>query len=331
MTFLFSRGTITKQLLDNMWINAYDQYVKGKFGLLVILLLIVGAIVAAVVVQRSTTYQQHASQFSNINSAAEIGATNNPDGTMGPTTWQGNFSNTLPALYLGTLNFTVTDPPQDRMPAERIPTVTTSVSPTVSQDRGNRPSITPGAQQGATSVTPGQGEQNAYSGGPQAVTSLVVSIAKVEVHLARLGIPGEKNENQVTGKPSGTPAPQNNNQEVNKWETLNIGGVQTVDLVQLGKTHSLQSLGLTKLANGFYTEVRLYIKLATAVLADGTKVNLVMPGRANIVRVVEPFTIDSTKTTTLTMEFDAQNSVIKAGSQYLLNPVVAHMLEENQQ
>lgn len=314
-----------------MCVTAYDHYVKGKFGLLVIILLIVGAIAAAVVVQRSTTYQQHASQFSNINSAAEIGATNNPDGTMGPTTWQGNFSNTLPALYLGTLNFTVTDPPQDRMPADRMPTVTDPVSPTVSQNQGFRPSVTPGSERGTVSVTPGQEGQNAGAGGPQTVTSLVITVAKVEVHLARLGIPGEKNENQVTGKPSGTPAPQNNNQEVNKWETLNIGGVQTVDLVQLGKTHSLQSLGLTKLANGFYTEVRLYVKLATAVLADGTKVDLVMPGKANIVRVVEPFTVDSAKTTTLTMEFDAQNSVIKAGSQYLLNPVVAHMLQENQQ
>jgi len=308
--------------------------VNKKFALGVLVLLVVGVVAGALAVRQNTELQQHASLFNDLNTAGEIDKTNNPDGTMGPATWERNFSNTLPAAYLGSLNFQVTDPEQGKRPSVTITTValptahatpTLTVVPTHTEDTENhKPSGTPGADNNP--------------GGPQAVTALTLVVTKVEVHLARLGVPGAKNQitpTHVTGKPSSTPGPRNDNgndnQNVDKWETLNIGGTQTVDLVQLAKTKAFASLGLTKLANGFYTEVRLYIKTATATLTNGTKVDLTIPGKANIVRVVEPFTIDSSKTTTLSMDFDAENSVIKAGSKYLLKPVVAKFNQTNQQ
>ncbi len=281
---------------------------KNKSSIFIMILLVIGLGVGVFAVKQSTENRQHASQFIDLNSAIYITQSNNPDGTMGPASYLGNYSNSLPAEYLGSLDFQITDPTQGKRPTDIPPVITTHSLPTQAQGNDNQ-------------------------GGPQSITALTLTITKVEVHLAHLGIPGTKNETgptEIHGKPSSTPT-QKSNQDVDKWETLNIGGVQTIDLMQLAKTKSFSSLGFTKLANGRYTEVRLYVSMATATLTDGTKVTLTIPGKANIVRVVEPFVIDSSKTTTLTMDFDAQNSVIKAGDAYLLKPVVAHFNQQNQQ
>lgn len=190
----------------------------------------------------------------------------------------------------------MTDPAQGRRPTDMPVTITIPTHTLPTQAQG-KPSTTPG-------------EEGNTNQGPQAVTSLVLTVTKVEVHLAQLGIPGTKNENEH-GRPIGTPMPKDN-QNIDKWETLNIGGTKTIDLMQLAKANALSSLGITNLASGRYTEVRLYFGSATAVLSDGTKVGLTIPGKANIVRVVEPFVIDSGKTTSLVMAFDAQNSALKS-------------------
>jgi uncharacterized protein DUF4382 len=178
------------------------------------------------------------------------------------------------------------------------------------------------------SGTPGKGEG---IGGPQAVSSLLLTVWKVEVHLARIGIPGAKNTTAppVEGKPPVT-SMRKDNQNVDKWETLTITSPKTIDLVALAKTHDVSSLGLTNLANGHYTEIRLYVSTASATLANGTKIVLSIPGRANIVRVVREFVINTGKTTTLSLDFDAQNSVIRVGDTYILKPVVIRLDQKNQ-
>src|SRR3990167_6122784 len=74
------------------------------------------------------------------------------------------------------------------------------------------------------------------------VTSLTLTISKVEVHLAYLGNPQDK----TVASPS-----------ADRWETLNVPDPTTVDLVELAATKYLSSLGTTALADGQYTEVRL--------------------------------------------------------------------------
>jgi hypothetical protein len=281
---------------------------NGKFGLLVIAILAIGVIAVGIAAQQSTENRQHASQFNDLNSAKDVVNTINVDGTMGPDSWLGNYSNTLPQAALGFLQFQVTDPQQGPRPTE-----------------ASRVTTTPPTHTLPTQAT-------GTFGGPQALTSLVITVTKVEVHLARLATPGQRvtppvEKNQIHGKPTETPTPQT----VDKWEVLNIDGPQLVDLVQLAKTKNFSSLGFTKLAGGLYTEVRLYISNGKATLVDGSTKTLLIPGRANIVRVVEPFTIVSGKTTTLSLDFDANNSVIKAGDNYLLKPVVARFTSKNQE
>lgn len=309
-------------------------------GAIVAVLLVGGVLVTTVATNQNTEQKSHASVFNDLNTSFAITQTNNPDGTMGPVDYTGNFSTTLPESYLGSLNFQVTDPPQRKrendkndnqqislMPSEHVlPTQAEGQADNKENINGNSPTVSEKQDQGIPNSS-----KNTSQGGPQSVSSLVVTINKVEVHIAHIGLPGEKHETEKvtpTNLPN-TPSTKSN-QDVDKWEVLNIGGVKTLDLVSLAKTKSLASIGITKLVNGRYTEIRLYIKNASATLQDGTKVPLIIPGRANIVRIVQPFVIDSSKTTILTIDFDAQNSVVKAGSDYLLKPVVAHLLENHE-
>ncbi|HXS14661.1 MAG TPA: DUF4382 domain-containing protein [Candidatus Saccharimonadales bacterium] len=308
------------------------------------ILVLIGGVAAGTYLSLTTTNtQQHASNFSDLNSADQISQTNNADGTMGPLTWLGNYSNRLPAYYLGSLSFQVTDPIQGARPTEvqNHLTTPTVIFPT------NRPNIsatptpanTPHVSATPTLAVTG-GTANTNSFGPQKVSSLILSISKVEVHLAHLALPGQKDTEKpdtiTTGKPSVSPTPhQQTNQDVDKWETLNLPlnpATQTVnvDLVALAASHNFSVLGLTRLAGGRYTEIRLYVKSAKATLQNGQSVTVTIPGKANIVRIVQPFVVVSGKTTTLSMYFDAQNSVLNAGGNYILKPVVARLQEANQ-
>lgn len=307
--------------------------VMKKLLFVVGILVLLGGVAAGTYLSLTrTNTQQHASGFEDLNSADQITQTNNADGTMGPLTWLGNYSNRLPAYYLGSLSFQVTDPVQGKRPTEL---------PTQAQQHVTTPTVVPthpgGNPNVSTTPMPSVTGGASNSFGPQAVSSLVLSINKVEVHLAHLALPGQRDNEQpaITGKPSISPTPhQQTNQDVDKWETLNLPlnpatGTVDVDLVALAKSHNFSVLGLTRLAGGRYTEIRLYVKSAKATLQNGQAVTLTIPGKANIVRVVQPFVIVSGKTTTLSMYFDAQNSVINAGGNYILKPVVARLQEEN--
>lgn len=262
---------------------------KKTWGIIVVILLVGGVIGAYIGANQVTQNQSNASIVTNLNSSEDIDQTNNADGTMGPSSWQGNFSNTLPSDQLGSLALNVTDPIQG------LPSQAHLVS---------------------DSITPGGGNSRGRS---LDFDSLEVTISKVEVHLAYLGTPGSTDQQNGV-----TPG-----QGVDKWETLDIGAPKSVDLIQLAKTNDLASLGLTKLAAGRYTQVRLYISSAQLVLPDESTVPLTILGKAGIVKVVQSFVIDPQKTTNLTLDFDAQRSVIKAGDRYLLKPVIAHLLESH--
>lgn len=288
-------------------------------GLFVLLVLGIGIVAGAIAVQQSLENRGHASVFNNVNSAAQITTTTNADGTMGQTTWLGNFSNKLPTTMLGTLDVLVTDP-----------------------DQGKRPTDVPTPQ--PTHVLPSQAQgQSPNDKQPSSVnlSSLVITFKKVEIHMDYLGTPGEDSKISPTSGPSRSPLPSvlptrfpvgrfQTNTPVDHWEVIEMPAPVTVDLVALAKTHDLARLGLTQLAAGQYSEIRLYIDSVTATLSNGTKITPVIPGHANIVRIVERVKVLAGKTTTVTADFDAQNSVIQNGTLYLLTPVVAHFDQANQ-
>ena len=275
-------------------------------------------LVSVVALKNKTNLKPKAAAPSNLNSSGAITSTTNADGTMGPASWYGNFSNSLPASQRGTLSFNVIDPPSENANENA---------------KKKKPTENPASTQQPTQVQPtvvnnsanNQSQSGVNRGGPQDITALNLNVARVEVHLAYLGEPGSKKN--PSGTPPPTTTPGKHMKPESHWETLNVTP-QTVDLVKLAETKDVQKLGLTSLAIGRYTEVRLYVTNATATLGNGTVVDLTLLGKDHIVRVARSFTISSGETTKLTMDFDATRSVIKAGDKYILRPVVARFILE---
>src|SRR5260221_47437 len=173
-------------------------------GLLIFIavILLIGIVVVILALQKSTNYQQHASSFNDLNSVQEITSTNNPDGTMGGVDTASNFSNTLPSAFLGTLNFRITDPLNGRIAQSLHKKVFTTTEP-----KNIFPTQSPESEQNATQgkeASASPKSQNRHNAGSPAVTSLVLTVMKVEVHLAHLAVPGEKLSITPTLTPANT-------------------------------------------------------------------------------------------------------------------------------
>ena len=101
------------------------------------------------------------------------------------------------------------------------------------------------------------------------------------------------------------------------WITV-VEESQTFDLVAIKDVKDY--LGGNELAVGKYTQIRLDIEKALVTI-NGTEYNLTIPSRT--VKLVRNFEIEENKTTTLTLDFDAQESIHSAGqSQYTLRPTI---------
>ena len=170
-------------------------------------------------------------------------------------------------------------------------------------------------------ITPANDSTKRQNNGPQNITALNLTITKVEVHFATNE---EISSQTATTTPTISPT-----EPIDHWQALHIKNPFTVDLVKLANTNSILSLGLTNLPAGKYTQVRLFLSTASATLASGAIVNLDMLGKDNVVKIIQPFTINPGKTTTLIVDFDAQHSVVKADGKYILKPVVAKIEEQH--
>lgn len=281
--------------------------IKNKnFRMFAIIAILTSLVVTVLVIQNRTSTQNEAALgYPDLNSIVEVKDSSlvNADGTMGSQSFYGNYSQSLSSSKKGNLEFRVIDP---------LPTG-------IGKPTGvgnNRPTKKPLPTQAQGGKPEGASQSGSNAGGPQDITALNLTISKVEVHLANLGKP-------ASGSPTITPSLQG----LNKWETLNVSPT-SVDLINLAITKDFAKLGITSLAAGRYTEVRLYVTKATATLSDGRTVDLSILGKNKIVRVVRTFYIETGKTTVLTMDLDAVHSVIKVGDSYLLKPVVARLIEE---
>jgi len=136
------------------------------------------------------------------------------------------------------------------------------------------------------------------------ISSLVLSISEVKVHIAGNETATEQSEGQETNETDG-----------GGWIT--VVGSKTVDLIQVKGVNDL--LGETSLAPDKYTQIRLSISSATAVI-DGVSHTLTIP--SGTLKFVHPFEIEDNKTTSLILDFNADSSIVKAGDKYILKPVV---------
>lgn len=138
--------------------------------------------------------------------------------------------------------------------------------------------------------------------GPQRVKSLVVKISKIEVHLKSTKL----------------------NSNIDTFETLNLQTTMSIDVAQL-IDGAVVNFSLTKLAVGDYDEVRLYVTGAQATLEDGSIVDLDIPDKNGIIRVLKDFVVEKGRNTNLVLDIDAQQSVVGLENKYILNPFVVKL------
>ncbi len=147
--------------------------------------------------------------------------------------------------------------------------------------------------------------------------SLTVKIAKVEVHLA---------SRSVIATGVGNSATHSADQSADHWETLRIPDNFTVDLLALrSQGGGIADLGVTYLAAGHYTEIRVYLTGATAVTSAGDTVTVSIPGNSGIVKIAKPFDVTATGTKAILVDFDASKMVSQAGGTYQLQPVIGQV------
>ncbi|MDA0988543.1 MAG: DUF4382 domain-containing protein [Chloroflexi bacterium] len=138
-------------------------------------------------------------------------------------------------------------------------------------------------------------------------------------------------ENRVTDKPNPSISAINltaENVEVHRsdtgeWSTV-VEGPITFDLIAVTGIEEL--LGSETLPAGEYTQIRLSIT-SVIIVDNGEEVEAQLP--SDVLKVVRPFTITAGLTTIATLDFDAEQSVVKQGNGgYLLRPVVTLLVRQ---
>ncbi len=117
-------------------------------------------------------------------------------------------------------------------------------------------------------------------------------------------------------------AQRSNAQGESGWVTI-VENPPVFDLVAV--TGLEQVLGSDKLSEGSYGQVRLQIKSVTVTL-QGKDMQASVPG--DKLRVVGGFQVDAGKTTVLTLDFDADKSVVIAGPNVQFKPVVKLLTQQ---
>ena len=127
------------------------------------------------------------------------------------------------------------------------------------------------------------------------ITEALVTISGIEVHLASGG----------------------NNTTTAEWKMV-VEEQQTFDLV--GIRNVKEFLGSKNLTAGVYTQIRLHIDEALVTI-NGTQYDLQIPSES--IKLVKGFRIIDGETTTLTLDFDVNESVHKTGSdKYIFQPTI---------
>ncbi|UCD03590.1 MAG: DUF4382 domain-containing protein [Candidatus Woesearchaeota archaeon] len=101
------------------------------------------------------------------------------------------------------------------------------------------------------------------------------------------------------------------------WYTV-VEESQTFDLIEIKDVKEF--LGSTELESGKYTQIRLDVESALATI-NGTDHDLTIPSRT--IKLTKSFTINTNETTTLTIDFDANESIHATGNgKYIMKPTI---------
>ncbi len=136
------------------------------------------------------------------------------------------------------------------------------------------------------------------------VSSVIVTLSDIEVHYA-----GAKASNSTENDTQG------------EWSTIVTGPV-THDLMTV--KDAVAFLGSQEVKAGKYTQIRLNVESAKATI-DGKEENLTIP--SGTVRIVRNFEVVSGEEIKLTLDFNAEDSIISQGNnQYKMQPTIKLLL-----
>lgn len=106
------------------------------------------------------------------------------------------------------------------------------------------------------------------------------------------------------------------------WYVLEIEA-QTVDLASLTNVSELLASG--NVGAGKYTQIRIVVESVVGTMANGTVVNFTVP--SGELKTTHPFNVTEDHTETLTLDFDLEHSIVKAGSEWKFKPVLGSITE----
>ena len=142
------------------------------------------------------------------------------------------------------------------------------------------------------------------------IEKALITISEVQVHLA--------GEDEEVMEESGNETNETMMEESQAgWFTV-VEEEQTFDLIQIKDV--TEFLGTADLQTGKYTQIRLNVDKALVTI-DGIEYDLTTP--SSKIKLTKSFTIEDNQTITLTLDFDAQESIHSAGKdKYILRPTI---------
>ena len=165
---------------------------------------------------------------------------------------------------------------------------------------------------GDDSITPGKGRLEIYltdssekykANVSENYLAVYITISKIQVHLA-----GEDEEDE------------------GEWIELELNnGEKIFDLIYLKNESLSVLLSEVELAPGKYTQIRLFVIDASLDIESGESgVPVEIPSVYQTgIKLIHPFEIIAGETIELTIDFEAEKSIIKTGSEsYKLKPVI---------
>jgi hypothetical protein len=152
----------------------------------------------------------------------------------------------------------------------------------------------------------GPPELNVPTNSDEQYLELNISISKIEGHIAG---DREEGEDEVYWEEF----------ELTEWP-----GDEPVDLLNLKQVSKL--LASLELDPNKYTQLRIFLKEKASLIIEGEEdsIPLEIPSSAQTgIKLIHPFEIVAGNITKLTIEFDANESVVKLGNgEYLMKPVI---------
>jgi Domain of unknown function (DUF4382) len=127
------------------------------------------------------------------------------------------------------------------------------------------------------------------------ITHTNVTISQVQVHMSAGG-----GNNTTAG-----------------WYTV-VNKSKTFDLIALKGVKEF--FGSANLSFGMYTQIRLTVDKCV-ITVNGTQYNCTVP--SGVIKLINPFMLKANQTTTLILDFNAQQSITEKGNhQYTFKPVI---------